>query len=431
MSRPSRRASSEFEPTNWDQVASIRDGDTPIRRQALDELLRRYLPALRAHLIYLKRIPEHKAEDILQGFVCDKILAKNLVASADRARGKFRTLLLTALDNYVTSVQRHDRAKKRAKDRLVNLECAEELEDQKNSVSQAFDISWARQVLALSVERMKEECQRDQHPQRWMLFDLCIRGPAFDGGKPPPYDELIRRLGLRTRSEVSNRLAATKRMFQRILRQVVGQYVWGVQEVEEEIQDLFNILSRYEASSSSSTRLKTRSRAPKVEPQGIETTSATDLAQLMSLGIEGAQPQSSQELARVWQELLTQPVEVILSPKDTGDDPETDAKTQAMRVGPSGTLLHSAHPSRALLQELKDEAKTARSSSSVGSLPKPIATLLYYACIAAALARLNHRLTRMTDESLRDGLAWCVDQPWLDAQTRRLCVEAIDSLKQA
>src|SRR4051812_38640775 len=90
---------SGFPMTQWSLVA--RAGQPPAEaRAALDVLLRRYAPALRAHLLLDRRMSgdRSKAEDVLQGFVADKVLERNLIALADRERGRFRTFLLAALD---------------------------------------------------------------------------------------------------------------------------------------------------------------------------------------------------------------------------------------------------------------------------------------------------------------------------------------------
>ena len=90
-----------FQTTQWSLIDRVRNEDSEGTRPALDELLRRYLPALRVHLRIRGAGGEHAVEDLLQGFVKSRILEANLVATASASRGKFRTLLLTSLDRYV------------------------------------------------------------------------------------------------------------------------------------------------------------------------------------------------------------------------------------------------------------------------------------------------------------------------------------------
>src|SRR5688572_14192368 len=83
-------------------------------RAALGELIRLYLPALRAHLTGPLRIDRHRTDDLIQGFLADKVLEQNLIALADPNRGKFRTFLLTALERFIVDVHRFDSARKRS-----------------------------------------------------------------------------------------------------------------------------------------------------------------------------------------------------------------------------------------------------------------------------------------------------------------------------
>jgi hypothetical protein len=85
-----------FQTTRWSLIARSRDIDPALRRQALDELLRRYCPALLAHLVRNKQMDVHSAEDLLQGFISDKILERDLLAQAGPGKGRFRSLLLAS-----------------------------------------------------------------------------------------------------------------------------------------------------------------------------------------------------------------------------------------------------------------------------------------------------------------------------------------------
>jgi RNA polymerase sigma-70 factor (ECF subfamily) len=130
------------------------------RRHALGVILRRYLPALRAHLL-AKHIPADRADDLLQAFVADKVIERNLLARADRARGRFRWFLAAALNNYCANQLRADTAGKRvpAGVKLVPLADGLDAEDTSNRPnSDAFDVAWAREALAEALRRMREEC---------------------------------------------------------------------------------------------------------------------------------------------------------------------------------------------------------------------------------------------------------------------------------
>src|SRR4051794_11467498 len=88
-----------FPATHWSLIDRAREPAS--RREALATLLVRYLPALRAHLLAARRVPPDRIEDTLQAFVTDKVIEQNLLAHADREKGKFRSFLVSTFDRYV------------------------------------------------------------------------------------------------------------------------------------------------------------------------------------------------------------------------------------------------------------------------------------------------------------------------------------------
>lgn len=232
-----------FPPTEWELVAKA-GGKSDPSRVALSELLRRYWPALRAHLVDYKRVPLDRAEDLLQGFVADKILQRGLLALADRRRGRFRTFLLTALDRYVVSQYRRDTAEKRGAP--VGLGDAGQLavaDATDPASSRAWDEAWARQVIAEAISRMKSECEAAGRHDLWGIFEDRVVKPALEDRAPAPYGEVLDRYGFLSPSQAANALITARRRFVRILRSVVAEYVDGDEEVEAEIAELRQSLS--------------------------------------------------------------------------------------------------------------------------------------------------------------------------------------------
>ena len=90
-------------------------------------------------------------------------------------------------------------------------------------------------------------------------------------------------------------------------------------------------------------------------------------------------------------------------------------------------LLEHPNPPVELLNLAKDFAKS-RYHHREGPLPPKIATLLYYACIAAARLRLDKRITELADEDIAAGLEWALKQSWVDRTTRRLFERCLEKL---
>jgi DNA-directed RNA polymerase specialized sigma24 family protein len=208
-------------------------------REALALLLQRYLPALRAHLQYGTSLQESQVDDLLQGFVSDKILESDLLGRADHRRGKFRTLLLTSLHRYMVDQWRSEKAKKRAAQQAVQLDndFAGLWIATSETASSSFDLAWARQIIDETLRRMESECRALQRLDMWGVFETRLVGPILHGEKPLPYDELVTKFSLTTPRQASNVLITGKRMFVRILREVVGEYT-PHEEIDVEIQQL-------------------------------------------------------------------------------------------------------------------------------------------------------------------------------------------------
>ena len=107
---------------------------------------------------------------------------------------------------------------------------------------EAFDLSWAREVIAEATRRTEAECDASGRPELWGLLRARILAPATDGAEPASYEELIERFDLRSPIHVSNLLVTARRMFARNLKAVVAEYAGDEAEVEEEIRDLKAIL---------------------------------------------------------------------------------------------------------------------------------------------------------------------------------------------
>ena len=114
MPNPNPQALGLFPTTHWSLVGRAGGGaDAGQQGAALVELLTRYMPALRLHLIARKRMDEHRADDAMQAFLASKILEQGIIERAEKEKGKFRTFLLTALDRFLISEIRKDSAIKR------------------------------------------------------------------------------------------------------------------------------------------------------------------------------------------------------------------------------------------------------------------------------------------------------------------------------
>jgi RNA polymerase sigma-70 factor (ECF subfamily) len=244
MSRNSGEDLRAFPQTNWSVVRRAAHPSQVWGEEALAALLGRYRPALKAHLMFARKLGPEQAEDLLHDFIADKILHRSLLAESDPSRGRFRTYLLTALDRYAVSAHRREVAQKRAP--AGGFVALEDFDVPAASAgpSSAGDVEWARQVIAEALRRAQAECETTGRADFWGMFEVRVVGPLLRGEPPPAYEELVARFGFQSPLQASNALTTAKRIFTRALHAVVAEYAESDEAVEEELRELRAILSR-------------------------------------------------------------------------------------------------------------------------------------------------------------------------------------------
>jgi hypothetical protein len=149
------------------------------------------------------------------------------------------------------------------------------------------------------------------------------------------------------------------------------------------------------------------------------------LADALELGTKEHHVWTEDDIASVFRHQMDAPVAVDLSALD----PAISARL-ALLANSKGLLLRSfrdllQHPAPPveLLVLTKEFAKANRGHPE-SALPNEVATLLYFASIATALARCATRITRLTDAELAEGFDWALRQSWVDEPMRRLFNDA-------
>jgi hypothetical protein len=243
MSSASDASERVFPATRWSLVERARQSDEVASREGLKYLLQQYLPALRAHLVGVRRFPVERADDLLQGFVADKIIEQRLLDHARESAGKFRSFLLVTLKHYVVSALRRESAACRHPEggfaafdeRTAAVEGGDDPPEQ-------FNVAWARELLAEALRRMQAECVGGRRADVWAVFEGRLLREAFEG-QATDYPSLVRQLGLATPLEACRLLATAKRMFGRHLRAVAAEYAGADGDAEVELDDLRRILA--------------------------------------------------------------------------------------------------------------------------------------------------------------------------------------------
>ncbi len=241
-------SSSSSSRTNWALIHDAARGDPLPAKEAVEKLVRRYWPAVYA---YIRRSGRdvHQASDLTQGFVCDVILGRALFSHADPERGRFRSLLMTSLSNYMHERHRHETRGKRSTGvrplRLENAEVAARQTAWTSSPEHAFCAQWNAMLIRDVVERVHEGCVKAGLEAHWHVFEARVVRPMLLGEPRVPYAKLVERLELADAAQAANMMITVKRRFVRALVQEIARTVGDPMQVEDELRDLVRDLERH------------------------------------------------------------------------------------------------------------------------------------------------------------------------------------------
>ena len=238
------RTAASFNTTHWSIVlACSGEDDTRQAREALAKLFRTYWYPLYA---YMRRrgYGEQDAEDLVQAF-CLHLQEKHALAKADPQRGKFRTFLLSSLQNFLANENERARAQKRGGGReLIRLDAEEanaryQLEPAHSVTPETiFERRWAHALLEQTVSGLRA--------------DFITRGKErlFDGLssfltselREISYQTAADQLGLPL-SAIKTTVHRLRRDYRSRLREEITRTVSSPDEVDEELRYLRRVLA--------------------------------------------------------------------------------------------------------------------------------------------------------------------------------------------
>ncbi|HTL55807.1 MAG TPA: hypothetical protein VL361_09015 [Candidatus Limnocylindrales bacterium] len=119
-------------------------------------------------------VPE-QAKDLTQGFF-ESFLERNSVARAVRDRGRFRSFLMTSVENFLRNAHERSQARKRGGGQsfvsLDDLDFEKAYESQEiasgSDPARDFEVRWALTILDRVMQRLREEFLKDGRAE---LFD--------------------------------------------------------------------------------------------------------------------------------------------------------------------------------------------------------------------------------------------------------------------
>jgi hypothetical protein len=236
-----------FLPTHWsliDGAGKEEDKD----RALIGLLLESYWKPV---YCYLRRqgYGNEQAKDLTQGFFHEVVLNRRLVERAEPSKGRFRALLLHALNQYLVDEQRKEAARKRIpREKLVALEMVEPLVlaavPSELDAEQSFNYAWKADLLDRVLAEVKDSYLRRGMEAHWYVFRDRIVRPILEDGQVPSLAELCGQYSIESEIVASNMLKTVKRRFQNTLRTHVRQTLASGELVGEEMQEIFRFLQK-------------------------------------------------------------------------------------------------------------------------------------------------------------------------------------------
>ena len=233
-----------FGTTRWSVVISCADPgiESAAACNALSQLCQTYWRPIFAYLCR-RGYTTQDSEDLTQDFFCS-LLQGPLLKRADPERGRFRSLLLKALQDFLRHATEKLEARKRGGGvKFVSwddwmAEAPSQLSISAHALNswspeQLFDLRWAATVVEQALRRLREECESKSRLRLFETLSLYLTTERADVS----YPDLAAMLGI-TESAVKKQLHNLRRRYRWLICEEVAQTVEDPREVESEIRYL-------------------------------------------------------------------------------------------------------------------------------------------------------------------------------------------------
>jgi RNA polymerase sigma factor (sigma-70 family) len=234
----------EFVTTRWSLILSAANLGTEQQkaREALAELCRTYW---RPIFLFVRARGNsiEDAQDLTQDFFVT-ILRNNWLQHADRNRGRFRSLLLRSLQNFLINAAEKTHAHKRGGG-VEFISWDDWMAEARSQLSipvqaldclppeRIFDLTWATTVVEHALQRLREECES----RRKLWLFQALSSHLTDERDELSYANLSGELGM-AETAVKKQLHNMRQRYRSLLRDEVSQTVEDPADVDDEIRYL-------------------------------------------------------------------------------------------------------------------------------------------------------------------------------------------------
>ena len=230
-----------FLTTHWSLIGDIQSDDER-NRALIGLLLDRYWKPV---YFYLRRkgYDNEQAKDLTQGFFHEVVLNRDLIRRADPSKGRFRTLLLHALSQFLIDQRHMHAAKKRIpRDKLVSLDSVDPYV-LPQAVSEltpedSYNYGWMSAMLDHILSEVETRCTEQGMQTHWLLFYERVVRPILEDVAAPALTDLCHKHGIEREKKASNMIITVKRCFRAALKQYIHTTVMREEDVPRELAEI-------------------------------------------------------------------------------------------------------------------------------------------------------------------------------------------------
>jgi RNA polymerase sigma factor (sigma-70 family) len=238
-----------FVTTRWSLILSSADvgADDQKALQSLSELCRIYWRPIFSFVCRRGHSAED-AQDLTQDFFL-MMLEGNWIKHADPHSGRFRSLLLKSLQNFLNDAACKKSARKRGGDvRFISwddwmAEAPSQLTVSAHSLEswpaeRLFDLRWAATVVEQALRRLREECESEGRLRAFEALRPCLGAEREEVS----YSTLSQTLRV-PEATVKRLVHRLRQRYRDLLRDEVAETVTNPTEIDDEIRHLCSVLA--------------------------------------------------------------------------------------------------------------------------------------------------------------------------------------------
>jgi len=232
-----------FATTHWSMVVSAGDVFTEQAAVALERLCQTYWSPLYAY-VRRRGHDADSARDLTQGFFA-QLIEKRRLTQADRERGRFRTFLLSAMQNFLRNELDRAQALKRGGGlEVISLDQQGAEEQVLHAAAKSltperlFEKRWASRLIELVLERLRTEFVADGQADLFDRLEPHLWGDATS----VPYAQLADEMNL-SLSALKSTAHRLRQRCRELLREEIAHTVATVADIDAEIRHLMETFS--------------------------------------------------------------------------------------------------------------------------------------------------------------------------------------------